>query len=66
MLQAPLLKLLVTVWLVGQPPISELLPKEYPTSAQALCAADAKAIIAKAREGVKAQAECVEAEARGS
>lgn len=66
MFSAPLLKILVTVLVVGQPPITELLPQEYPTMRSAECEQDAADVLSRAREGVTVHAECVEAEARGS
>lgn len=56
------LKILVTVFVLGQPPVMEMLPKEYPANQIDRCVADTKAIIATVREGVKARAACVEAD----
>lgn len=61
-----LLKVLVTVYVVGRPPITELLPKEYPAMRMGACMAETRRIIAHARKNVKASASCVPADTRES
>lgn len=59
-----LLKILVTMTAFGQPPFSELLPKEYPAMRARQCAAAAEDIVAHAHEGVVVTAECVPTQTR--
>jgi hypothetical protein len=66
MTEATLLKILVTVWLAGQPPITQLLPKEYPSMRVSSCEQHANSILARKRKGVRMTVECVPALTRAT
>ena len=65
MIESTLLQILVTVLLVGKPPIMQLLPKEYPTTT-ASYQQHAESILARKRKGVRMTVECVPAQTRAA
>lgn len=65
MIQTSLMKILVTVWLAGQPPMTELLPREY-SATDNKCQAAVNALFPRLRhKGLTVKLECVEAQTRG-
>ncbi len=56
-----LFKILVTVTAFGQPPFTEVLPREYPSMHIQQCLEAAMDIVARAHDGVTVTAECVPA-----
>ena len=58
MIATSMLNIVVTVFIVGQPPISERLTTDFPVTTNA-CHDAAKAIEGLKREGITIKAECV-------